>query len=1145
MDEDIIIEFTIEAKDHLSTLEEDLLRLEGQMDGELVNKVFRVIHSIKGGAAFLGLVKLKDLAHVMETLLSMMRAGDIRPEHQYIDALLQGGDMIASMMDDIHHSNEMDISRNLALLTALLNGESQSPSSTWAHSAATAYPQTDVAAPASGLKGVEAMARYELNHLPPNYRFLYLLKYDLNQLEHQRITPVTLLKELLTQGEVVDGVLVPPTQDLRLGLPSGHMAFDVLFATWLDMDFLEVLARLPSENITQLDLAAIQKGGRLPAELDTSLSDLVFVSAPSGSAGAGSPETRGSVQAVAPQSRPLRGDAAPRINQTPTKGRLSDEIRSPASGPSSLPLQEMKPDSQTSLFAHSLSSQPEAPVPMASSTPVSGNPSERRNEPNLTEITKPSLPGPVPIVPKEAEEIDFAGRGANSLFGKAGGQTTAVQRSGGDSVETVRINVAILDKLMTLAGELVLLRNRFVRWVDKTNPVSRALAHGMDIVTTEMQESIMATRMQPVGNVFGKFPRVVRDLSRSLQKEIKITIIGSEVELDKAILEALVDPLTHLVRNSCDHGIESPEIRRQKGKNPEGEIVLHAYHQGGQINIEIQDDGAGIQVGKVKAKALQRGLKTEAELAEMTEREVYFLIMQPGFSTNEEVSELSGRGVGMDVVKTTIDGLGGDIEIKTIPGKGTTFLMKLPLTLAIIPSLIVETGDERYAIPQVNVEELVSLYADEISKKIEYAGDREVYRLRDRLLPIIRLNEVLAHRQTFTPETRLEIIERYRREMETLKDAARTDHGASGGGMGEVKRLLSILNIAVLKFGANRVGLVVEKILGMEEIVVKPMHPTMKKLACYAGATVMGDGKVALILDVQGLSRHTGVAALVEDMEEDTKTQRGETTPVLLFKYGPAETFALPLSLIKRIERIAPAQIEKVGDREYVTVDKTSTVVIRVDEYMNVSSAVQKDEMFLLLPKHIRLPMGIMVSSLVDIEEVDLNLNQKAHVEDGIMGTLLVEDKMVLLMDLHRMAERTGKGSSAGMGAAVQSRQGKKRVLVVEDTPFFRNLVASHLEQNGFEVVRAENGREGLSRLNESTFDLVLSDIQMPVMDGMEMVKQIKLSQFHKDIPSIALTSLDSSQDKEKIMASGFDQHLVKLDKAELLRAVQQTLATP
>src|SRR5271165_3795881 len=392
--------------------------------------------------------------------------------------------------------------------------------------------------------------------------------------------------------------------------------------------------------------------------------------------------------------------------------------------------------------------------------------------------------------------------------------------------ETIRVGVNVLDKLMTLVGELVLARNQLLQISNTVEDASlQAVSQRMNLIATELQEQVMKTRMQPIGNIWGQFPRTVRDVALGCGKEVGIEMEGKETELDKTIIEAIKDPLTHLVRSSVDHGIELPEARVKAGKARVGRLILRAFHEGGQVNIEISDDGAGLSSDRIRKKAIERGVITAEQAARMTEREIFNLIFLPGFSTAEKVTNVSGRGVGMDVVKTNVEKIGGTVDVQSTLGRGTTVRVKIPLTLAIIPALVVTCGGDRYAIPQVSLLELVRVESDQAGKGIELVHGAPVYRLRGQLLPLVYLS----------------------RELKLATDA-RPPAEREGA-----------VNIVVLQADGRQFGLVVDEINDTEEIVVKPLRKQLKTVKVFAGSSIMGDGRVALILDVLGLAQRAGV----------------------------------------------------------------------------------------------------------------------------------------------------------------------------------------------------------------------------------------------------------------------------------------------
>jgi two-component system chemotaxis sensor kinase CheA len=574
------------------------------------------------------------------------------------------------------------------------------------------------------------------------------------------------------------------------------------------------------------------------------------------------------------------------------------------------------------------------------------------------------------------------------------------QDNSGKHEEFLRIKVDLLDRLMMLAGELVLVRNQQLMHLEQADSTFRSITQSLDSVTTELQETIMRTRMQPIGTVFSRYSRMVRELSRKLGKKIDFVTEGDEVELDKNILEAIGDPLTHLVRNACDHGIEDPDIRVAAGKSEFGKVTLSAYHESGQIHVDIKDNGKGLKVETIRRKCLEKGLKTEDELSRMSVQDILNLVLLPGFSTASSVTDVSGRGVGMDVVKTGVEKFGGSVSLTSVEGEGSVVKLRLPLTLAIIPSLIVQSGDERFAIPQVNLEELVCLYDKDAFTRIECAGAREVFRLRDTLLPMVRLREALAREKMFDEDALSEVTEQNseaRKEMAVkYKEAEESDHPIHYS-----------LNFAVLRSGSLRFGLIIDRIHGSEEIVVKPMHRAVKSIPLYSGATVLGDGKVAMILDATGLARHYNVRDVGGG--KDGKKQKAtaedgtELRSLLLFSNGGSEQFGVSMQDVKRVEAIETTAIERIGSQEYITLDGVSTRVVRLEDGLHVQSGSQPENMFFLIPQSARKPYGLLVEKLIDSGHYEVKLNKESYQAEGVEGTALIKKKMTVLVNLEQL----------------------------------------------------------------------------------------------------------------------------------------------
>jgi len=546
--------------------------------------------------------------------------------------------------------------------------------------------------------------------------------------------------------------------------------------------------------------------------------------------------------------------------------------------------------------------------------------------------------------------------------------------------ETIRVGINVLDKLMTLVGELVLARNQLLQISNTVEDASlQAVSQRMNLIATELQGEVMKTRMQPIGNIWGQFPRTVRDVALGCGKEVNIEMEGKETELDKTIIEAIKDPLTHLVRNSVDHGIELPEVRAKAGKDRTGRLILRAFHEGGQVNIEITDDGAGLNVDRIRKKALERAVITSEQAARMSEREIFNLIFLPGFSTAEKVTNVSGRGVGMDVVKTNVEKIGGTVDVQSALGKGTTVRVKIPLTLAIIPALVVTCGGDRYAIPQVSLLELVRLEADEVAKGIELVHGAPVYRLRGRLLPLIYLSRELKLAADVRP-------------------AAETD-GA--------------VNIVVLQADDRQFGLVVDQINDTEEIVVKPLRKQLKSVKTFAGSSIMGDGKVALILDVLGLAQRASVVSETRDRALAAKATdsaaKTDKQTFLLFA-GPGDSrMAIPLSALARLEEFPVAQVEMSGSQWVTQYRGQILSLIRLnvvmEERRNRLRALQapptadSGPIQVLVLQHEGRSFGLVVDKILDIVEDRADV-KSAATRASVLYSVLIGDRVTELLDI-------------------------------------------------------------------------------------------------------------------------------------------------
>ncbi len=932
-DDEILQGFIEESLEHLADIENDLLEIEEggeNIDEDLVNKVFRAAHSIKGGAGFMGLTVIQDLAHAMENVLGLVRSCKLVPTPEVINVLLQSSDKLNTMIEDVNNSNDYDIEEHVIPLDAIYKGE--------------------------------------------------------------------------TMPSVVTAAEEPTT---------------------------------PVETV---------------------------------------------------ENAPL-------------------EVETP-------PVLEIEPDPKP------VESTPEAVAPPPP-------------KPEQKPVTQSPLPTAKAVDKKPAAKVKV------------------------DS--SIRVHVSLLDSLMTLAGELVLSRNQLLQTI-ASDDVRNAESVGqrIDLITSELQEAIMLTRMQPIGNVFGKFPRVVRDLSSKLDKEIELIIVGKDVELDKTIIESINDPLTHLIRNSVDHGIEKPADRTASGKPAKGTVTLKAYHAAGQVVIEITDDGKGLDGDLLAAKAIEKDLLTQEQVNGMSSQDKVNLIFLPGFSMAKEVTDVSGRGVGMDVVKTNLDQLGGQVDIISEIGMGTTISIKLPLTLAIIPCQIIMTGGERYAIPQVNLEELLRIPAAQVKDRVERVGNAEVVRLRGNLLPLIRLSDVLGIQRTYLDKESQE-LEADRRQRISDRRGNDTDYTNSppdtkttGEREPEDRRIAasSALNIVVVTNGSIKYGLIVDKLQDSEEIVIKPLGKHLQSCRGYAGATIMGDGRIALILDVTNLSimadltsmdgsdRAAEIAHAAEEMIKAKKDKQA----LLTFRSSEEEQFAVPLNQVERIEKIKRSDIEELGGKRVMQYRGGSISLITVDDVAMVQPLADNDDLLVIVFNIANQTVGLLAIGPIDALQINVTVDDVTLNQTGIMGSTIIDGQTTMLVDIFEIVntlfpewfenqevfEVTGENDSV------------PTILIAEDSNFFRTQVCNYMTESGYEVIEGEDGAIAWDLLQEhgDEITIVVTDIEMPNMDGFQLTETIRNDARFKDIPVIALTTLAGEEDVAKGKAVGVNEYHIKLDKEKLMASV-------
>ncbi|MGH6726033.1 MAG: hybrid sensor histidine kinase/response regulator [Pseudolabrys sp.] len=672
-------------------------------------------------------------------------------------------------------------------------------------------------------------------------------------------------------------------------------------------------------------------------------------------------------------------------------------------------------------------------------------------------------------------------------------------KAGGQSI---RVTVDTLEHLMTMVSELVLTRNQLLEIVRRHEDSEfKAPLQRLSNVTAELQEGVMKTRMQPIGNAWQKLPRIVRDLSNELGKQIELEMHGAETELDRQVLDLIKDPLTHMVRNSADHGLESPQERHAAGKPEHGRIRLSAYHEGGHIIIQIADDGRGLDTARIKGKAIAQGLVSEADADKLTEAQIHKFIFTAGFSTAAQITSISGRGVGMDVVGNNIDQIGGTIDVKSVPGVGLSFTIKIPLTLAIVAALIVEAAGNRFAIPQIAVVELVRARSGS-EHRIERIKDTAVLRLREKLLPLARLSHLLG---------------------------TETEPGDVENGF-----------IVVTQVGSQSFGIVVDSVFHTEEIVVKPLSSKLRHIAMFSGNTILGDGSVIMIIDPNGIAQSfgsTGASQWETDAAADSRHAAVDerTTSLLLFRAGSAQPKAVPLALITRLEEIDAHKIELSNGRHMVQYRGQLMPLVSMNENVRVKGEGAQP---LLVFSDGARSMALVVDEIVDIVEERLDI-QVGGDNSGVLGSAVIKGQATEIIDVGHFLPLAFEDWFRG--TEQKAHRQPRSLLLIDDSPFFRNMLTPVLQAAGYTVSTAASAAEALAMIKDgAAFDVVITDIEMPEMDGFEFAETLRNDPRTADLPVIALSSVVSAEAVERGRQVGLYDYVAKFDRQGLIAALKE-----
>ncbi len=1107
--DELMSAFVDEAVEHLSSIENDLLTVEkagNAVDQVLVNRLFRAAHSIKGGAGFVGLANVKDLSHKMETILGLIRSGNLFPNSEIITVLLTASETLKQLTGNIAESDATDITASLKALDSIIQNPpdspekkiltpqtqavqtppaaqiSEQPQSSLLESVSEPSLASDIYAGMQIPQEIVLKARKEGKHV-------YLLCVDpaQNGLFHGKST-VDIIDELKTYGTVLSCRSGENSEDTSGGtIPAETAVVHVIFACVLNPEDMALLLEIDNAHLTLMD----------DATDSIHLAESVVTQAPAADS---------SFRSTAPAAEQNFVDAD---SQAHPETVLTADIRSSMS------------------------------------------------------IAPAFQPG---VSPPSKSKKDHSADGPPT---------------------SIRVNVRILDALMDLASELVLSRNQLLKSITMSDHrQTESIGKRVDHITSDLQRVIMLTRMQPVGNLFNKFPLVVRNMARDLGKEIAFEIEGADVELDRSLLEAMSDPLTHLIRNAVGHGVETADVRKNLGKPGVGKITVKALNEAGQVVIEVMDDGAGIEPNQVAAAAASKGFVTEEQIRVMSEKDRLNLIFLPGFSTSAQISELSGRGVGMDVVKTNLDVLGGLVDIDSIPGKGARIRIRLPLTLAIIPSQIVSAGNERFAIPQINLEELLRIPAAKVKERVERVGSAEVVRLRGKLLPLVRVTDILGIQRTYTDlktgqhvvDRRVAVADRRSRKTPLIADDFKIDIGHTTEHNPDLLvaidsrpfataspnisdqspafrtrsdrryRAVSALNIAVVSTGQIKYGLIVDAFHDAEEIVVKPLGRHLKTCRGYAGATIMGDGKVALILDVNDLSEMAGLFSVDgtlragEVAREASPVVRTEIDPLnlLIFRNAPDEQFAMPMNQVLRIERILQCDIQSLGGVRTIQYRSGNLRVFSIDEIACVKPLADCDHLLVIVFMIAGRELGVLATGPVDSVITGAGIDGDALKQPGIMGSMVLNGNTTLLVDVLEIVRTLYPNWFTDAVGAKRSLPASTTLLVVDDSRFFRTQITSFIGREGYEVIDAEDGEAAWKILQSSDrhISLVVTDIEMPRLNGIELTERIRSDARFSGLPVIALTTLADDRAMERAKRAGVNEYQIKLDKERLARSI-------
>lgn len=1114
--DDLLNDFITETNESLEVLDTELVKFEQEPDDtEILGNIFRLMHTIKGTCGFLGLPRLESVAHAGENVLGTFREGEIEVTPAAVTSILSCIDRIREVLAGIEEHGvevEGDDSQLISVLNAMAAGEDLIPAEVDGKTsdaefdcdAKTTQSPTVVMPTTAQLELVRqtyAIVEADVSGVMENfYERLFTVYPQLSDLfaddmADQRQSLMAIISNAIEEHRELEE-LVPTL--VRIGLWQEDRVISPE-----DRDGVgETLVRALEDGLGDVFSSDVR-------EAWLAVYGMIAETIMSGDRSLNESEP-GTNEFGAPVAAELLAEVETALSsgvRPASDAEIMERIKEEAEGDGeAVELDLARAAEQHQSVADRFFKASEKEI-----TEESADTETLLEQPALGRVA-PSKP-----VPKELKNAESANAP------KASKEAPVVQAS-------IRVNVDVLEGLMTLVSELVLTRNQLlqmVRGVDDSEfvvPLQR-LSH----ITTDLQEGVMKTRMQPIGNAWAKLPRIVRDLAVETGKKIDLVMNGAETELDRQVLELIKDPLTHMVRNSADHGLENLDDRLAAGKPETGTVTLDAYHEGGHIIIEIRDDGRGLNVEKIGKKCVERGLVTQAELESMDERQIQQFIFRPGFSTADKVTSVSGRGVGMDVVRTNIESIGGTVELQSTQGKGSVFTIKIPLTLAIVSALIVACGRERFAIPQISVLELVRTAANS-EFTIETVSGSPLLRLRDRLLPLVSLRNLLGINDTSS------LVDN--NHHEELADGSHEDtaHGPTITSGEDY--------IIVAQVGSNSFGIIVDQVFDTEEIVVKPVAPILRDIPFYSGNTILGDGSVIMILDPNGISAAIGqgaAAAAPQEANDQLERQHDERTAFLVFKAGNRQPLAVPLGLIARLEEIDVNDIERAGSRYVVQYRGSLMPLIPVGSNQTIRES--GNQAVIVFSDRDR-SMGLLIDEIVDIVEDKLKIELNSG-SSGMLGTAVINGATTDIIDANHFLSQACPDWFEHRPPEEEVEARKQRILLVDDSQFFRDLLVPHLMVSGYDMTTAQDPLEALKMRDDGfEFDFIITDIEMPHMSGFEFAENVRADGRWMNIPIIALSSRTTDADLDRGRVIGFHDYISKTQRAELISALTNAIKT-